>query len=92
MDLTLTVSNKDTSPQLTSTTVVQINVLDLNDKTPEFESRFYNQTISEASPSGTAVVTVSANDKDKVCLSHSTMRTMSLHSTKRSFSLPPPRE
>lgn len=65
-DLTISVTNKDTTPQLSSSTVVQVYVLDLNDKAPEFTSSSYNRTLSESAATGTKIVTVTAVDKDEV--------------------------
>lgn len=36
----------------------------MNDQTPSFESQRYIETISEAAPIGTSLLTVSASDKD----------------------------
>ena len=43
---------------------VNINVVDANDCPPEFTLNEYNLTISEATPFGTAVLSVSAVDND----------------------------
>jgi len=43
---------------------VNVNVVDANDCPPEFTLNEYNLTISEATPFGTAVLSVSAVDND----------------------------
>ena len=43
-----------------------MDVLDTNDYVPRFGVLSYNRTISEASGPGTAVVKVTAQDKDQV--------------------------
>ncbi|KAM4869041.1 protocadherin beta-16-like [Urocitellus parryii] len=52
------------SPPLFGTTQVLIEVLDINDNTPEFQQPIYKVQIPENSPVGSLVVTVSATDLD----------------------------
>lgn len=62
----LSATNVASSPRLTSSTTVRINVLDTNDEAPRFRFSSYNETISEGDKAGTSIVTVSAQDKDLV--------------------------
>ncbi|XP_077957361.1 protocadherin gamma-A2 isoform X34 [Gasterosteus aculeatus] len=43
---------------------ITVNVLDVNDNAPVFTKPVYKATITENSPRGTSVITVSASDKD----------------------------
>jgi hypothetical protein len=43
---------------------VSVSVEDANDSPPEFSNNEYNVTLSEATPSGTVVLAVSAHDLD----------------------------
>lgn len=43
---------------------VSVSVDDANDSPPEFSNNEYNVTLSEATPSGTVVLAVSAHDLD----------------------------
>ncbi|XP_062416620.1 protocadherin beta-16-like, partial [Pungitius pungitius] len=43
---------------------ITVNVLDANDNAPVFTKSVYKSTITENSPRGTSVITVSASDKD----------------------------
>lgn len=54
----------DTVPISLSTAVVIINVVDVNDQVPMFDTREYNATIGESVPIGTLVLRVSASDQD----------------------------
>ena len=49
---------------LSNITNVYITVLDQNDNNPSFSRPFYNASVLENSPSGTSVVTVTADDAD----------------------------
>lgn len=51
-------------PGLSSTVIVYINVLDLNDNEPLFDPQSYHDRVSEAVPPGTSVLRVSATDQD----------------------------
>ncbi|XP_078366665.1 protocadherin Fat 4-like [Oculina patagonica] len=63
-DLTVSATNVASSPSLSSSTTVRVTVLDTNDEAPRFSVPSYNETISEGDKAGTAIVTVSAQDKD----------------------------
>ncbi|KAM4621312.1 protocadherin beta-16-like [Polymixia lowei] len=52
-------------PQMSGTLQIYVNVLDANDNAPLFTKPLYKATITENSPKGTSVTTVSASDKDK---------------------------
>ncbi|XP_028384432.2 protocadherin beta-6 isoform X2 [Phyllostomus discolor] len=52
------------SPPRTGTSCVLIVVLDINDNAPEFDQPLYKVQVSENSPIGSLVVTVSARDLD----------------------------
>ncbi|XP_034546152.1 uncharacterized protein LOC117817520 [Notolabrus celidotus] len=52
-------------PQMSGTMQILITVLDANDNAPVFTQPIYKASIKENSPVGTAVVTVTATDKDK---------------------------
>ncbi|XP_035377321.1 protocadherin gamma-A11-like isoform X15 [Electrophorus electricus] len=51
-------------PQLSGTTQIIITILDVNDNAPVFTQEVYKATITENSPKGTIVTTVSASDAD----------------------------
>ncbi|XP_042371005.1 protocadherin beta-15-like, partial [Plectropomus leopardus] len=51
-------------PRMSGTMQVIVNVLDANDNAPVFTKSVYKATITENSPRGTSVITVSASDKD----------------------------
>ncbi|XP_029959801.1 protocadherin gamma-A11-like isoform X28 [Salarias fasciatus] len=51
-------------PRMSGTMQININVLDVNDNAPVFTKSVYKTTITENSPRGTSVITVSASDKD----------------------------
>uniref|UniRef100_UPI0037E8D252 protocadherin gamma-A1-like isoform X9 n=1 Tax=Semicossyphus pulcher TaxID=241346 RepID=UPI0037E8D252 len=51
-------------PQMSGTMQIFVNVLDANDNAPTFAKSLYRAKISENSPKGTSVTTVSASDKD----------------------------
>ncbi|KAG8176879.1 hypothetical protein JTE90_007488 [Oedothorax gibbosus] len=62
---TLTVTASDNgSPQLSSTTVVQVQVLDANDNDPEFLEETFSFSVQENIEQGQHVGTVSAIDRD----------------------------
>ncbi|TRY65999.1 hypothetical protein DNTS_003779, partial [Danionella cerebrum] len=52
-------------PSLTSTVVLDITVLDLNDNSPVFPSSIYSVEVPEDAPEGSLVLEVSASDKDE---------------------------
>ena len=62
----MSATNVASSPSLSSSTTVVVNVLDTNDENPQFSLPSYNKTISEGDKAGTSIVTVSAQDKDLV--------------------------
>ncbi|XP_071746088.1 LOW QUALITY PROTEIN: protocadherin-like wing polarity protein stan [Lepeophtheirus salmonis] len=51
-------------PSFTTSTMVQINVEDVNDNGPIFEQTFYNASVKESIKVGSSVLTVRANDAD----------------------------
>ncbi|XP_039976633.1 protocadherin beta-16-like isoform X10 [Xiphias gladius] len=51
-------------PRMSGTMQITINVLDVNDNAPVFTKSVYKATVTENSPRGTSVITVSASDKD----------------------------
>ncbi|XP_029134879.2 protocadherin beta-16-like [Labrus bergylta] len=51
-------------PRMSGTMQIIVNVLDANDNSPVFTKSVYKATITENSPRGTSVITVSASDKD----------------------------
>ncbi|XP_036751888.2 LOW QUALITY PROTEIN: protocadherin beta-2 [Manis pentadactyla] len=61
--LTLTALDGGTPPR-SGTALVRIEVLDINDNTPEFEKMLYEVQIRENSPIGSQIVIVSARDLD----------------------------
>ncbi|CAL8238763.1 unnamed protein product, partial [Lota lota] len=52
-------------PQMSGTMQIHVTVLDVNDNSPHFTKPVYKATLTENSPKGTSVMTVSASDKDK---------------------------
>ncbi|XP_035265748.1 protocadherin gamma-A11-like isoform X31 [Anguilla anguilla] len=65
-DVTLLLTAADGgTPQRTGTVVVHVTVLDANDNRPVFSQNVYKGSISENSPLGTLVATVSATDADE---------------------------
>ena len=63
--ITLSITATDGgSPPTSNTTVVTIQLLDENDNAPEFPMSSYSQSISEAVPANTSVLTVLATDAD----------------------------
>ncbi|XP_077387728.1 protocadherin beta-16-like [Festucalex cinctus] len=51
-------------PRRSGTMQIIVHVLDANDNAPVFTKPLYKATISENSPKGTSVITVSASDRD----------------------------
>ncbi|XP_075806754.1 protocadherin-23 [Microtus pennsylvanicus] len=51
-------------PPLSSTTVVAIEVMDVNDNAPTFSSRQYRAHVKESTPVGSHIIVVSAQDQD----------------------------
>ncbi|KAG7243059.1 hypothetical protein INR49_016434, partial [Caranx melampygus] len=63
---TLTVTVKDEGrPPLSSTTTVEVTVLDINDHSPQFQSSSYTADVSEDVPIGSLVLEVKAIDLDQ---------------------------
>lgn len=63
---TLTVTAQDQGhPPLSSTVTVEVNVLDINDHSPRFESSTYTADIPEDIPIGSHVLDVKATDLDQ---------------------------
>ncbi|XP_023251875.1 protocadherin gamma-A5-like [Seriola lalandi dorsalis] len=52
-------------PQMSGTMLIVITVLDVNDNTPVFTQSTYKTTVTENSPKGTVVATVTASDADQ---------------------------
>ncbi|XP_034399785.1 protocadherin gamma-A8-like [Cyclopterus lumpus] len=52
-------------PQMSSTVKIYVTVLDVNDNAPVFMHSLYKAAMSENSPKGTTLITVSASDADK---------------------------
>ncbi|XP_054890850.1 protocadherin gamma-A5-like isoform X38 [Poeciliopsis prolifica] len=52
-------------PQMSGTMLIVITVIDVNDNAPVFTQKTYKATVSENSPRGTVVVTVTAADADQ---------------------------
>lgn len=52
-------------PQLSSTALVTLTVLNINDEDPKFEKDLYNVTVEENSPPGTRITVVKAYDADE---------------------------
>ncbi|KAG8178249.1 hypothetical protein JTE90_000350 [Oedothorax gibbosus] len=53
-----------TSPQLSGTGTVTVNILDTNDNVPKFEKQEYKANVIENAPPGTVVDTITASDRD----------------------------
>ncbi|OBS67349.1 hypothetical protein A6R68_04110, partial [Neotoma lepida] len=51
-------------PPLSSTSIIAIEVLDVNDNPPTFSSRQYNAHVKESTPVGSHITVVSADDHD----------------------------
>ncbi|KAA8588925.1 hypothetical protein FQN60_010270 [Etheostoma spectabile] len=51
-------------PRMSGTMQITVNVLDANDNAPVFTKSVYKSTLTENSPRGTNIITVSASDKD----------------------------
>lgn len=51
-------------PPLSSTTVIAIEVMDVNDNAPTFRSRQYRAHVKESTPVGSHITVVSAEDQD----------------------------
>ncbi|XP_054872518.1 protocadherin gamma-A5-like [Amphiprion ocellaris] len=52
-------------PQMSGTMLIAITVLDANDNAPVFTPKTYKATVTENSPKGTVVATVTASDADQ---------------------------
>ncbi|KAL8616761.1 hypothetical protein ACOMHN_017798 [Nucella lapillus] len=63
---TLTITAKDSgTPQLSGTTQLKVNVMDLNDNTPRFVQSVYSTVVAEDVAQGVTVMRVSASDPDE---------------------------
>lgn len=60
----LIAEEKFTTPKLSSTATLQVNVLDINDNRPIFLKESYYAEIIETAPPGEAILTVTAKDLD----------------------------
>ena len=58
------ISINSKNSQMSATTTLQINVLDINDHSPIFERLEYEATVPEGIHIGSSVITVKASDKD----------------------------
>lgn len=58
-------NNSFSNTPLTSSTTVNIAVLDVNDEYPQFEEAGYEMTLNESAPPNTRVVDVDAFDNDQ---------------------------
>lgn len=54
----------DSSSQLSSTSTVTVEVLDVNDNAPEFENPTYVASVNELALPGTVITTITADDRD----------------------------
>ncbi|KAM9740591.1 protocadherin gamma-A5-like isoform 36-T36 [Menidia menidia] len=52
-------------PQMSGTMLIVVTVLDANDNAPVFTQKTYKATVTENSPTGTVVATVTASDADQ---------------------------
>ncbi|XP_078810271.1 protocadherin gamma-A5 isoform X22 [Oryzias latipes] len=64
LSLTLTAFDGG-NPQMSGTVQIHVTVLDANDNAPLFTQPTYKGTLTENSPKGTLLITVTATDKDK---------------------------
>lgn len=63
---TLNVVATDTgTPPLHASKTINLQVTDINDNAPEFESEVYQANVMEVSDPGTSVIQIMANDKDE---------------------------
>lgn len=53
------------TPQHSTTQVLSVQVIDVNDEAPWFESSEHEVQIRENQPAGTTILTVSATDRDQ---------------------------
>ncbi|XP_064457989.1 cadherin-87A-like isoform X2 [Ornithodoros turicata] len=53
-----------TSPKLSSTATVTVNVIDVNDNPPVFDRDSYSAVVAEDAPPGSVVTTIVASDRD----------------------------
>ena len=51
--------------KLSSTATVTVEVLDLNDNSPQFPKDSYTAIVSESSPEGQKVISIVAEDRDR---------------------------
>ncbi len=60
----LLVEAKEVGGRLSSTATVTVDVIDLNDNSPEFPRESYTALVSEAATQGSDVITITAEDRD----------------------------
>uniref|UniRef100_A0AAQ5ZCD4 Cadherin domain-containing protein n=1 Tax=Amphiprion ocellaris TaxID=80972 RepID=A0AAQ5ZCD4_AMPOC len=65
LSLILTALDDGGEPQMSGTMLIVITVLDVNDNAPVFTQQTYKATVTENSPKGTVVATVTASDADQ---------------------------
>lgn len=70
--------NEESDDDLSTTANVVISITDINDHAPVFNKSSYDTSISELTPDGSYVLTVSATDGDEPNVS---WRILALHST-----------
>ncbi|XDV37728.1 hypothetical protein PO909_007288 [Leuciscus waleckii] len=88
MKLTLTATDGG-SPQRTGTVSIRVIIQDANDNAPIFTHSVYKAFVSENSPKGALVTTVSANDKDEGAFGHVTYYLDQISQASSVFSLNP---
>ena len=52
-------------PEMSAEAVVIVNLLNVNDMTPEFDQQMYTAEVEENAERGTPILAVSANDQDE---------------------------
>ena len=62
--LDIRVSIPTYSQDVNESATIQVNLIDVNDNTPEFSPTFYAKVVEEFTETGTSVITVNANDRD----------------------------
>ncbi|KAK9891762.1 hypothetical protein WA026_016560 [Henosepilachna vigintioctopunctata] len=66
-------------PQLNTSVTVIVNVINLNDNSPQFPTKSYNVSVAENSPDGTVIARVNATDLDKGVFGKVTYRLVGEH-------------
>lgn len=62
--LTAVVTNSRAMPTLSSSSVILVSLVDVNDNSPQFSEMFYQVSIPESTPVGTDILTLGASDAD----------------------------